>query len=173
MYSNKEQQQNNFDLSEYTTITYELYLHCQPNVLACHNKLKAFKKAGFLPVMGSLGFRRKSSGVHWEYGGIDWTTVADFMHHGRHDYHVWFEDDKGNIADIDWYEYNRVIKLQKCILKKTVNNPSWKIYTKKQWSDKNNFVYHQASPLVQSVIIRHWKNDAEIDRKKREIQIQK
>jgi hypothetical protein len=53
---------------------------------ACHITAFALqKKHGGKIVFGSMGWRKKNSnpkdwrnGIHWEFGGADWTTVAEF-----------------------------------------------------------------------------------------------
>ena len=45
------------------------------------NALEIQSKLGGRLVFGSMGFKKKNApGYHWEYGGPDWKTTADFTH---------------------------------------------------------------------------------------------
>lgn len=58
------------------------YWHQIPCVfgMCVANALNEIRRNGGVLVFGSMGFpRRYGSGIHWEYGGEDWTTVKQFI----------------------------------------------------------------------------------------------
>lgn len=67
--------------SKFEKEMYPSYLALPPLFGMCvANALNEIHRNGGTLVFGSMGFvKRDGSGVHWEYGGEDWSTVKQFM----------------------------------------------------------------------------------------------
>ena len=138
----------------------ERFAYCQENVLK--TAFAGFIKKGFHPVMGSMGFTSDSheavDGVWWEYGGPDWTTVAQFIQSKgmKHDYHCWFEDSDGNIADVDWREYMMFMGYSRSHVSFVGKRGHWKVRTAADW--KSVGFHHKAAPeMVQKLVMQYWE----------------
>jgi hypothetical protein len=58
----------------------------------------------------------------FEYGGDQYKTIGDFVNNGTMDMHAWLENDKGQIYDVHFHQWDRIATFRNKQVMTTLSN---------------------------------------------------